>query len=346
MKGLKWVLVIVSVSLVSFSITGTSLAQTADQPKSISIVGGTTATNNFAFITGIADMITKNMGIKTIPAAGTLGRNIITLHKKEAEFALTNDDRAYFGVRGGEEYKQFGAMNIRLMFSTTHSFPFCFITRRDANLTSVSDLRGKRVMCVYPGNPAFTKGADIHFEAVGMSRKDVQAISYSGYQEGNMALKEKRIAAYIHPMPVAGPSSYLQELNYEVPARLISSPKDKLAGVLTKYTYFRLDTLPAKVYGDLVDQKDLVSIGVAETFVCQSGLSEDLVYRVMKVIFEHLPELTAFTPVTKTWTGDPLSTTVLPYHPGAIKYYKEKNLWTDSLEKKQRDQVAELAGSK
>jgi hypothetical protein len=131
-----------------------------------------------------------------------------------------------------------------------------------------------------------------------------------------------------------------------VPARLISSPKDKLAGVLTKYTYFRLDTLPAKVYGDLVDQKDLVSIGVAETFICQSGLSEDLVYRVMKVIFEHLPELTAFTPVTKTWTGDPLSTTVLPYHPGAIKYYKEKNLWTDSLEKKQRDQVAELAGSK
>ena len=122
MKQMKWGLVASLVLVLLLWATGKSPAQTADQPKTMSIVGGTTATNNFAFITGIADMITKNMNIKTIPAAGTLGRNIITLHKKEAEFALTNDDRAYFGARGGEEYKQFGAMNIRLMFSTTHSF--------------------------------------------------------------------------------------------------------------------------------------------------------------------------------------------------------------------------------
>jgi TRAP transporter TAXI family solute receptor len=276
MREMKWFLVITLVSALFFWVTGTPLAQTTNLPKSMAIVGGTTATNNFAFIAGIAEMITKYIGIKTIPAAGTLGRNVLTLHKKEAEFALTNDDRAYFAVRGGEEYKQFGAMNIRLMFSTTNAFPFCFITRRDANLTSVSDLRGKKVMCVYPGNPAFTKGADIHFEAAGMSRKDVHALSYSGYQEGNMALKEKRISAYIHPMPVASVSSYLQELNYEVPVRLLSSPKDKLATVLSKYPYFRQDTLPAKVYGDLIDQKDLVSIGVAETFVCLSGHESNL----------------------------------------------------------------------
>jgi TRAP transporter TAXI family solute receptor len=206
----------------------------------------------------------------------------------------------------------------------------------------VAELRGKKVMCVYPGNPAFTKGADIHFEAAEMSRKDVQAMSFSGHEEGDMALRERRISAYIHPMPITSVMPYLQELNYEVPIRLLSAPKDKLDVVLTKYPYFRQDIVPAKIYGDLVDQKDLVSIGVAEALICQSGLSEDLIYKVMKAIFEHLPELNAFTPITKIWMGDPLSSAVLAYHPGAVRYYKEKKLWTDGLEKKQMELMTEI----
>ncbi len=319
-----------------------SRAQTADMPKSMVIVDGRAATSTFAFITGIAELIKKYIGIKTVPEAGTMGRNILLLHKKEAELALTNNDRNYFAARGEDEYKQFGKMNIRLMFSSSNCPPFCFVTRRDANIRSVTDLKGKRVMCVYPGNPAFTKGADLHFEAVGMTRKDVQAVSFSGHEEGDMALRERRIAAYIHPMPITSVMPYLQELNMEVPIRLVAAPKDKLDAIMSKYPYFRQDTVPAKIYGDLVDQKDMVSIGVAETVVTQTGLPEELIYKVMKAIFEHLPELTNYTPITKVWTGDPLASAVMPYHPGAIKFYKEKKMWTDDLEKKQQQLLAEV----
>jgi TRAP transporter TAXI family solute receptor len=322
-----------------------SSAQTTEMPKSMVIVDGRAATSTFAFITGIAELIKKHVGIKTVPEAGTMGRNILLLHKKEAEFALTNNDRNYVAVRGEDEYKQFGKMNVRLMFSSSNSPPFCFVTRRDANIKSVSDLKGKKVMCLYPGNPAFTKGADLHFEAVGMSRKDVQVISFSGHEEGDMALKERRISAYIHPMPITSVMPYLQELGFDVPIRLLAAPKDKLDAILPKYPYFRQDTVPAKIYGDLVDQKDMVSIGVAETMVTQTALPEELVYKVMKAIFEHLPELTQYTPITKIWTGDPLASAVLPYHPGAIRFYKEKKLWTDDLEKKQQQLLAEVGRS-
>ena len=132
----------------------------------------------------------------------------------------------------------------------------------------------------------------------------------------------------------------------EVPIRLVSSPKEKLDAVLRKYPYFREDTVPGKIYGDLVDQRDLISIGTPEVLICQTGLSEDLIYKVMKAIFEHLPELTLLTPIAKYWMGDPLSSAVLPYHPGAIKYYKEKKLWTDDLEKKQNQLLVEAGTSK
>jgi uncharacterized protein len=320
-----------------------SSAQTTELPKSMVIVDGRAATSTFAFITGIAELIKKYIGIKTVPEAGTMGRNILLLHKKEAEFALTNNDRNYFAARGEDEYKQFGKMNIRLMFSSSNSPPFCFVTRRDANIKSVTDLKGKRVMCLYPGNPAFTKGADLHFEAVGMSRKDVQVVSFSGHEEGDMALKERRIAAYIHPMPITSVMPYLVEMGFEVPLRLVAAPKDKLDAIMPKYPYFRQDIVPAKIYGDLVDQKDMWSIGVAETVITQTGLPEDFIYKVMKAIFEHLPEIAQYTPITKVWLTDPLgATAVLPLHPGAIKYYKEKKTWTDELEKKQKQLLAEI----
>jgi TRAP transporter TAXI family solute receptor len=347
MKRDKKLLVItIMLPVLFFGLSAWSYAQTTDEPKSMVIVNGRAATSTFALITGIAEMIKKHVGIKTVPEAGTFGRNVLLVHKKEAEFGMTNNDRAYFAARGEDDYKPFGKLDVRLMFTSRFSPPFCFVTRRDANIKSVAELRGKKVMCVYPGNPAFTKGADIHFEAAGMSRKDVQAMSFSGHEEGDMALKERRISAYIHPMPITSVMPYLQELNHEVPIRLLCAPKEKLEVVLTKYPYFRHDIVPAKIYGDLVDQKDLASIGVAEALVCQSGLSEDLIYKVMKAIFEHLPDLTSFTPVTKIWMGDPLSSAVLPYHPGAIKYYKEKKLWTDDLEKKQIQLMKEIGVSK
>jgi TRAP transporter TAXI family solute receptor len=268
------------------------------------------------------------------------------VHQKEAEFGMTNNDRGYCAIRGEEEYKEFGKMNVRLMFSASSSVPFCFVTRRDANIRSTTDLKGKRVMFLYPGNPAFTKGADIHFEAAGMSRKDVQAISFTGQAEGNLALKERRISAYIHPITITSVSPFLQEMNMEVPIRLVCSPKEKLGPVLRKYPYFREDTVPAKIYGDMVDQRDLDSIGVPEILICQTELSEDLIYKVMKAIFEHLTELTLLTPIAKYWMGDPLSSAILPYHPGAIKYYKEKNLWTGDLEKKQKQLLIEVGISK
>jgi TRAP transporter TAXI family solute receptor len=135
-------------------------------------------------------------------------------------------------------------------------------------------------------------------------------------------------------------------MNMDIPIRLIASQKEKLSAALQNYPYFREDTVPAKIYGDMVDQRDLPSIGVLEILMCQAGLSEELIYKVMKAIFEHVPELTLMTPIAKYWTAGSTSSAILPYHSGAIKYYKEKNLWTEELEKKQKELLVEVGISK
>lgn len=328
-------------------MAGGASAQAAERPRSMSILDGRTASSVYAFATGMAELITKYTGIKTIPSASTYGKNLILVHGKEAEFCMTNNDRAYFGARGQEDYKDYGKMNIRLLFSSSVSAPFVFVTRRDANLKSLADLKGKKVMCIQPGNPTFTKGADLLFEAAGMSRTDVQALSFAGHDEGNMALKERRISAYIQPVTTTSVMPFVQELNYEVALRLLSGPGNKLDAILSKNPYFRKDTLPGKIYGEMTDNADLTSIGISEIVVCQGTLSDDLVYSAMKAIFDHLQELYPFTPISRVWTTDPVtSAAVLPYHSGAVRYYREKKMWTETVENKHKQLLSELGFSK
>ena len=334
-------------SLFLLSTIGYGNAATGDWPRTMSFLSGRIGTSVYAIVVGMSDLITKYVGIKTVPEAGSPGKNVILLHKKGAELALGDTNVSYLSARGLEEYKDYGKMNIRLLFTNSVPTPFAFLTRRDANIRSVTDLKGKKVMCIYTPNPTFTVGGNMLFEAVGMTRADVTPVSYSGHQEGDAALKEKRIAAYIHVQTVTSIIPFIQELNTEVPLRIVGVPEEKLNAVLSKYPYFGKATLHAKIYGELIDHKDMVGAGLVDVMLCGGHLPEDLVYEVMKAIFNHVDELLPVHPIVKVWVENPLSMTpALPYHAGAIKYYKEKKMWAEASENKQKQLLLELGAQR
>jgi TRAP-type uncharacterized transport system substrate-binding protein len=66
----------------------------------------------------------------------------------------------------------------------------------------------------------------------------------------------------------------------------------------------------------------------------------------MKSIFDHVEELLPIHPVARVWVANPVASAVLPFHAGAVRYYKERKLWTDELEKKQKQLLLEAGASK
>ncbi len=328
-------------------VFGTAKGIAADDwPKSMIYVGSRAGSAAYAAGVGISALISKYVGVKTVPEAGAAAKNAMLLHKKEVHFSNVQSDTCYEAVRGLEQFKEFGKMNIRLMFTPSLTTPCSFIVRRDSGINSVNDLKGKKVMCINPSSPAFTKSADMSFEAVGMTRKDVKAMQFSGFAEAGPALQENRISACIHPHPSTGVGPFLQEFNTSVPARLLAAPWEKLEPLLKKYPYFSKAVLSAKDYGEITNSKDLITIGFKDLVVCRGDLPESLVFESMKAIFEHLNELYTYHPVTKSWTDEPLSSPIVPFHAGAIKYYKEKKLWTKALEETQKRLLAEVGAMK
>ncbi|MCJ7594293.1 MAG: TAXI family TRAP transporter solute-binding subunit, partial [Desulfobacterales bacterium] len=213
-------------------------AKGPDWPNSMSWLAGRTGTSVYVMATGFSSITTKYVGIKTVPEAGSGAKNMYLMHQKQAEFGLAATDEAYNAARGLDEFKKYGKMNVRLMFSSWAPVPFAFVTRRDANIHNVKDLKGKNVLCIYPPSPRFTRGADMLFEAAGITRNDVNAIPFSGHQEGDTALKENRASAYIHVQTVTSVIPFIQQLNTEVPIRLVGVSQGELDAALPKYPYF------------------------------------------------------------------------------------------------------------
>ena len=72
------------------------------------------------------------------------------------------------------------------------------------------------------------------------------------------------------------------------------------------------------------------------------NMSDEVVYQVLKVCLQNQQELVSIHPVFKGWTlkGSVSADAAIPYHPGAIRYYKEMGLWSDAMDAAQKKLLA------
>jgi uncharacterized protein len=80
--------------------------------------------------------------------------------------------------------------------------------------------------------------------------------------------------------------------------------------------------IPAVTYSSL--DKDYSTIGVYNFAVGRSDLPEDLAYQLVKAVFENQPRLIkASSTAGETVPRNVVKNTFLPFHPGAVRYYRE-----------------------
>ena len=324
-----------------FGVTLASAQAPQNWPKTISIAGGSPGGGMHAVATGMASVLGKYLKIKTVAESGLFGKNLTLLAKGDVEMGMGQADLTYDAARGLGNYKQFGKNKLRLLFAGSTP-PTAFVVRADSGMKTTTDLKGKRVMFTMPSNMTFTNCGDILLKAAGMTTKDIKDITFSGPKVAQEALPENKIDAFIVLFPSVGKTAWAEELNIAVPIRLIAGDPKTYASVLANIPYAQDTILHAEYYGKMVDNKDLPTVGIPHNFLIRADLSDDFAHEVMKTLFGHLDELYAFHHEAKPYLANPLKTAVLPFHPGAVKFYKEKGLWTPELEKTQQRLLKEV----
>ncbi|PSU30856.1 TAXI family TRAP transporter solute-binding subunit [Photobacterium lutimaris] len=246
--------------------------------------------------------------------------NVNTMRAGELDFGIVQSDWQYHGYNGTSKFEEQGPYKkLRAVFSL-HTEPFNIIARTDAGINSVEDLKGKRVNIGNPGSgDRATMG--VVMDAMGWTNKDFKLASELKGSERSQALCDNKIDAFVYV--VGHPNGSIKEATTSCDAKLIPASSPKIDQIVADTPYYAMSTVPGGMYKGT--DGDVNSFGVAATLVSSTDVSDEVVYAVVKSVFENFDTFKRLHPAfanlkPEDMVKDGLS---IPLHPGAVKYYKE-----------------------
>lgn len=264
------------------------------------------------------------------------------LHEKKIDLAVQLSSWAYdfaFGIKRVVPVEKHYPEIRGIMGG--HTSWWAWVTRADTGIKTIADLKGHTVHYLTPGiNLAHIIGGD-SLRAAGIDpEKDVKHISFDSNEASAKGLANKQVDA----IWVSIQSAYMEEAAAVRPLVVLPFPKeiyDKMSEE-SKETHI-IQELPAG-YLPLITQ-NISAVGWPAIVICRDDLPNDVAYQVVKVTMEHAKEVLTIHPLFREygkWEYQLPDYFVVPFHPGAIKFFKEAGKWTPAHEARQKKLLDQL----
>ena len=299
-------------------------AQAADQTF---ITIGTGGVTGVYYPTGGAICRLVNKGRKehgvrcSVESTGGSVYNTRTIREGELDFGVVQSDVQVQAMNSQRSFKDDAPYEgLRSVFSV-HPEPMHVMVRADAGINSVADMKGKRVNIGNPGSGTRVL-ANVLMDAAGVTPDDFGLAAELKSSEQAAALCDGKIDAAIWAAGLPNGSTMEATSTCDVKVLdLTTSGTDK---VLAENTAYAAATIPGGLYQGNAD--DIASWGPKATFVTDAGASEEVVYVLVKSIFENFDDFKKLHPAFGRLTQEEMIKDGLsaPLHPGAVKYYKEQ----------------------
>ena len=293
----------------------------AQQPAFVSIGTASPAGAYYPLGVAMADLWNRNIEGIRFSAQETGGgvANINMLAGGEIELGIANENIAWDAQMGHEP---FGAP-LEVMGGWTMNASYALIVVPAASgIETVSELTGRRVSLGAPGSSGNVLGQRL-LESQGVPEGQYSPV-YMGWQESADAIADGSLDAAV--MVGGQPFPAVESLAVRMPIRVLTFDRDKLS----ESPGFPLvaDTIPSSTYNRMAEDGD--AILVRSIIYVSPDLPEDVVYEMVKTVFENIPAMKDAHP-----SGDQAAVLSeadaavleLEMHPGAIRYAQEVGAW-------------------
>lgn len=323
-KRIKWNYLVIVGLIVSLSFAASNASTQKRQFLSV----GTAPPGGAFFVVGgaIAQVVSNHTSDMNweVSAEATKGtqENIRRLAKGELEFALANAAISYFAVRGEGAWK--GEQPIRVVMTLAPNVAL-FITPQSSGVKKLSDLKGKRAV-VGPAGAGFEYFLEPILAAHGVSYQDFSPLHNTQAGAVDMLADGSAAAAFLGgAVPTASITRASASQN------IFFIPFDDAAkqNLFENYPFFNAVVIPSGTYRGQAEPFHGMNVG-AMHLITAANIEEETVYRFTKTLYEQRAEVVKIHPAGKAINSkNVVKDTGTPFHPGAIRYYKEIGIWHD-----------------
>jgi TRAP transporter TAXI family solute receptor len=309
-----------AVAMCCLLVLGLAMAASAGEVKLILATGGTAGTY-YPFGGAMAKIWNNKIpGMNvTAQATGASIENIRLMNKDEVELALVQSDNIDWAFFGKEVFKE----KITKMAAIAVLYPEIvhIVVRGDSPAKTFGDLKGLKVGVGAPGS-----GTEANFrqlqEVYGMKKDDVKG-QYLSYAESADQFKDKHIDSFF--LTTGIPNSALMDVANTRPIKLLSIEDAMVAKITQQYPFLAPAKIPANTYKGQTEE--VKTIAVMAVLVAHPKLSEQVGYNLTKALIENQAELASAHAKGKELSlQGAVKGVSIPFHPGALKYFKEKGV--------------------
>jgi TRAP transporter TAXI family solute receptor len=315
---------ILLVPVVSVLIATGAASTTAQVTKTYLVIGGGSATGIYYQVAlNICKLVNENLerqGYTCLgrPALGSVF-NINAIRRGLLDFGVAQSDRSFQAYNGKADWAGWPYKGLRSVFSI-YSEVVMLVARADAGIRSVNDLRGKRVNIGNTGSGTRRNAADV-LKYYGIDQyRDITPMELQQH-DADRALVAGDIDAFFYT--VGQPWQGGVKVASQTEIRLIPIDAADIKTYVARHPYYVMAVIPAGIYRGV--DKDVPTYGVKATLVTSEQKPDEVVYNVVKTVFENLDRFRRANPAFSSLKPEEIQQSLsAPLHPGAVLYYQEK----------------------
>jgi uncharacterized protein len=287
-----------------------------DWPKSLTL--GTASPGGVYYIYGeeLAHILTEKLGIPVnpFPTQGSI-QNVKLLDGGGAQLGLITMSTGLEGWNGvGDWTKGVRFRDMRALFPM-YDNPFQAVVLQRSGIATLAQLDKKRIGVGPRAGNGATYGPGI-FKIVGISPE----MTYGSYNDMGADLLAGRIDALVTLLGAPVPA--IQNVDAKEPVTFLNLSPEQMEAIRKATPEFGPAKIAAGTYR-LMD-KDYVTVGVPNFVIGRADLPDDLVYQLVKAVFDNQPRLVkATSAASDTLPQNVVKNSFMPFHPGALRYYRE-----------------------
>jgi len=275
-------------------------------------------TINHTTSSAISKVLKEKGGLNTLVQA-TAGESVMIaiVGGGEADFAMANAPEIGIALANN------GQPNLR-MIGPVYTLKTGFWVRKDSNMRTIADLRGKRVTMGYSAMRALDPLSRAILATGGLTEADIKPVLVPNVVRS----ADDFVAGAADMYMFAFGAPKVREVDVTVGGtrflEIPDSPGMEAARKISPYGYLS-DVSPGPIFIGV--EKPMKVYTIDNILFTHAKVSDDVVYKLIETMEANKADMIAVAPNLREFSAANLNKKYdFPFHPGALKYFKDKSI--------------------